>query len=261
MESGRSDKTLFSASLIALCVFSVIISLSLFGYLKNTEQRFKKEKAALVREKMDLRDQLDSLKADLKMKSDAISSLDSEKKNMLEELARIEKLAEELKGKDNEELESMRKRNQEFQKELNILRGSSAAQLINDAASRETDENVKRILSDAAIKIEMIREGKAVQLEPLVITEGGSQAAGLRGRKDGKIFAVNAKKNLIVVDIGRSNGAREGQRCRIIGEQGEIATATIIRTRYEISAAFVDKLNPKHTILDVKEGDKVFIER
>jgi hypothetical protein len=228
MENARNNKPIFTASLIIICVLSAILSLGLIRHLKQSESKFKNEKAVLVREKMELKDELDFLKSDLKMKGDTITSLEAEKKEISQEIARLKKLAEELKT-DNEELGTLRKKSQELQKELEALRNARPA--------GETSFDV--------------------QLEPIVVT--GDTVPGSRafGQIQGKVFSVNPKKNLIVIDIGQTNGAIEGLQCRILDSEGQVGTATIIKTRYEISAAFVDTLSPGRTIRDVKEGNQV----
>jgi len=236
MDNARSGKLIYSTSLIVICVLSAILSLSLIRHVKISENRFKKEKAVLVREKMELKDELDFLKADLKMKGDTIGSLEAEKKDITQELARLKKLAEELKA-DNEELESLRKKSYELEKELEALKNSPLTRLSGEA-----------------------RQGSGVQLEPILVTGNAAPGTEGYGKIEGKVFSVNPKKSLIVIDIGRANGAKEGQQLKIFDEQGEIATATIIRTRYELSAAFVDRLSPRHTIRDVKEGNKVLMK-
>ena len=227
-ENARTNKPILTTSLIIICVLSAILSLGLIRHLKISEGRFKKERALLVMEKMELKDELDFLKADLKAKGDTIVSLEAEKKGAIQELVRLKKLAEELKT-DNEELETLRKRSQELQKELEALRSA-------------------RLAGETSF---------GVQLEPIVVT--GNTVPGSRafGQIQGKVFSVNPKKNLIVIDIGQTNGAMEGLQCKIFDSEGQVGTATIIKTRYEISAAFVDTLSPGRTIRDVKEGNRV----
>ena len=237
MENARNNKPILTVSLLIICVLSAILSLGLIHHLKISESKFKKEKAVLVREKMEIKDELDFLKSDLKMKGDTITSLEAEKKEISQEIARLTNLAEELREANSEEVKSLKNKIVELQKDLETIKNSPAA----------------RILS-------WERQGSDVQLEPIVVTGNAAAGTGPYGQSAGKVLSVNPKKSLIIIDIGRLNGARDGRRCRIFDAQGEVATATIIRTRYEISAAFIDTISPRRTIRDIKEDNKVLME-
>lgn len=256
MKNSQNGKLILTTSLIVICVISIILSLSLAQRVKNSEAKFKKDRAILVREKMELKDELDALKDDLKSKADDIASLENERRIIKEQIAGLEKASADLKGASLQEVESLRQQIQSLRKDAEVFKDASSIQVLQDAAARETDATIKRILADALTKLTMVKDGKAVTLEPIVITGGADSAAV----KQGKIVSFDKKNALIVVNLGSANGVRDGQRLKILGEQGEIAIATVIRTRYEISAAFIESFRSKHTIQDLREDLAITIE-
>ncbi len=256
MADTTHSRSLLIPSLIAVCAFSVILSLSLAAHMKNTEARFRKDKASLVSDKMALKDELDALKEDLKSKTDAIASLEDEKTAIKGQLAALEKAAEELKGAGAKEVESLRQQVQALRNDSDVFSGATPVQVLQDFVARETDATIKRILADALTKLTMVKAGKAVTLEPIVVT-GGSDGTGA---KQGKILSLDRKNALIVINLGSANGVKEGRRLKILGDEGEIAFATVIRTRYEISAAFVESFRGRHTIQDVREDLAIAME-
>lgn len=260
MTDSSSNRSFLTATLIAVCAFSVILAISLYGYLKSAEQKFKKDKAVLVREKMELKDELDELKDDLKEKADAVTSLQTERKAIKEELIRLEKLNEELSSARNDEVEGLKKEIARLRRDTEQYRDVAPLDLIRGMIGREKDENIRQILSDAMTRIGMVKEGRQVTLEPIVVTGAAAGSASSPGKKEAKILTLDKKNSLIVINLGQGQGVKEGQRVTISDNGSEIAFATIIRTRYEISAAFVDSFSGRHTIQDVTEKAKIVVE-
>ena len=117
---------------------------------------------------------------------------------------------------------------------------------LKTAMEGETNQKIKNVLSDTMSKINMIRTGRAVTLEPIEVSSSN---------KTGTIISVDRRNDLIVINIGSKNGVMEGDRCKIYSKDGkEIASCEIISARYTIAAGFVDNMNYGTNIKNIKEG-------
>lgn len=256
MQATNTNKQLFTTTLIAVSVLSVLFSVSIFRYMKSAETRFKKEKVALVKDKMELKDSLDILKDDMKAKEEAVASLENEKKALVVEIAKLKQEVEKVASRQTEDTESLKKENASLRDLVDGYRKMSIMQVLKDALDRETDENIRRVVSDAATKIGMIKEGRTVSLAPVIVT--GSGAADVQGQ--GRVISADRRNSLVVIDAGRLQGVREGQRCQLYDGQEKIATGSVIKTRLKISAVFVDSMQPRHSMQDLREGLSVTLE-
>lgn len=259
MKNTSGNFSFVTAILIAICVFSIILAFSAFDQAKRAEGSFKKEKAALLQEGEELKNRLKLLSKAIQKDREIIASLESERRAFENELADIERTSAGEKEKNDRTIALLKRENVKMRGEMGALKKASATDLIKEMVSREPDENIKRVLSDTLVKITMVKEGKVVQLEPIVVAGENERALNPQNRREGKILSLDKRSNLVVIDLGMAQGLKEGQRCRIFGTAGEIASAMIIKTRYEISAAFVDTFLSKYTIEDIGEGAKVLI--
>jgi hypothetical protein len=50
---------------------------------------------------------------------------------------------------------------------------------------------------------------------------------------------------------------KEGDRCAVLKGESQIGRARIMAARYRIAAAFIDDIQYKNSIKDIKEGDRV----
>jgi len=270
MDSTGTKKTIIVAILISLCIFSIFFSLSLFRHFKTAENKFNNEKASLIKENISLEDQLESIKKDIKVKTDAVTVLESEKKSLLDQIKsmdddnkKLDKRYAELYGG---RIGTLKKENSSLRSRISNIGKAPLADFIKDYIGKEENDNIKKVLAEALRKVELIQAGKIVNLEPIVVAENNAQAAtesatiaGSAAGKAGKIISIDRDNNLIVVDLGRADDVRAGQHCMVMHEDKEIGSGEIISTRYKMSAVFINDIKYKYTFNDIKESDKVSI--
>jgi len=262
MKNIQSNSSFFNSVLIGICVFCVLLALIMFNNMKSAGRAIKDKNVALIRERAELKIQFDSLNEAFEKNKVTTSSLESEKKSIAEEFARLEKEYAESKTRKTKTLDALKHENKYMRRKIDLFRKLSTTELIKQITSRETNDSIKRILTDTLVKIEMTKDGKLIELEPIVLPAGDNQPYANNGisKKQGEIISLNKKNSLIVINMGRAQGVTDGQRCRIIDNRGEIASGMIIRTRYEISAAFIDTFSKSYTIENVKEDAKVILD-
>lgn len=250
MDRTRSGNALFIPLLIVVCIFAAIFSFSLFTQIKSAEDALKQEKEVLSKEKAALAVDVDSLKADVKAKADTIAALQAENKTISdsESLARSS-------------MESLKKDNNKYKDEVETFNSYTPSQLIILISSREKNENARNLLEDTAKKLDMIREGKTVSLEPITVTKNQTKPRpALYGQKQGKVVSVDIRDGTVVIDMGKLDGIKEGQYCTIYDGQSLICAASVAWTRFTISGIITNDFQPGHSIKDVKEGLSVVLE-
>ncbi len=263
-----NDKPVDSTSLTkilivvcAVCVFCALAAIIMFSHIKGSERAFGDKNAALVRERTELKIQFDSLSEDFDKNKFYTDNLEKEKKSIEDAFARVEKEYNELKGQNAKKLYLLKHENMVIRKKIEAFQKISAVELIKQIVSRESDRNIKNILSDTLAKMEAAKNGRYIPLDPIVLAAPTADKPETPyGSKQGKIVSVDKKNCLIVVNMGRAQEVEDGRRCRIVDDHGEIAAGTIIRARHKISAAFIDTFSPRRTIEDVKEDARVVID-
>jgi len=269
MDYTSTKKTIFGAILISICIFSIIFAVSAFRYFKTVESKFNNEKADLIKENMDLQDKVDSLEEDIAQKTGIATNLETEKKTLE---ARLITLGEEAKNLESrygqlygEKIKILKKENLFLRSRSDDIKKMSLVNFLKATLAKEGNSNIKEVVKDALSKVELINSGKSVRLEPIVVAEkdkkydkendGSFDIKNLSG----KIVSIDTVNNLVVVDIGRQDGVKDGQKCVISKGSDEIASGEIISTRYKLSAVFVGEIRQKHTFSDIAEGDIVSI--
>lgn len=261
MAGKEGDKAFFMKLLIIACIFMAILSFSIYSHMRGIDAKYKTEKAAFIKEKMDLKDELDSIKSDLKLKTDSIASLESEKKAAADELSQIKKSMVDLEARTSMEKDSLIKSaNKKAEKEVPSLNGYTPVQAIKELASRETNESVRKFLDNVVEKLNMITEGKVVALEPIVVTNTETPQATVNDERQGSVISFDKGSGLVIVNIGRDHSIREGQKLTLYNEKDPIAKATVIKLRYKVSAAVIETYLGKNSAKDVKEGLRVTID-
>lgn len=260
MEGLQNRRSILNTTLITAGIFSVVLSIGLLGHLKGIEKKFRQEKTTLVKQNIEFKDKFDSLNATYQAKMQSVTVLETERDTLMGELSSIKKKYEELVGRANAEMEALRRENRSLKDETDIFKKVSLTQMIKEALDTEKNDNVKRVLEEAMTRIDMIKAGKSVALEPILVTGSDAGGGGFLPGRSASVMSVDAKNNLIVIGLGRSDNIREGQRCFILRDNNEIGSAEVIRTRHKISAAFIDKINHGYTMRDIKEGYKVIIK-
>lgn len=261
----QNKRALLWAILVSISVFSIILALSMFRHLKNMETEHNRKGVALIKSNMDLKDQVGILRDELTKRAETLTRLEEENKKMQEEYA----------GK----LEALEKENSTLAAKLGNLGKRPLVQVLRDAAYREESQDVRRFLEKVLYNIVLVKSGRSVVLEPIVVAkkresrqlgatekmpvgiteEGIQEAIPIVAGKRGKVLSVDKKYNLIVIDLGRKDEIKEEQQCMILKDNKEIALAKIISVRYKVSAAFVDEIKYNYNISDIKDGDSVLV--
>lgn len=268
----QDKQRLIGVALIAACVFCIVLAFSSFRNLKKMELEFNEKKATLVKENLELKDRIDSIQQIVSQKTESTGILEKEKKDLEDQLKTLKEENDKVMASTKEEVDTLRKKNAVLKKRIATLENSPIVQRLKEAMQVEDNENVRNVLQDAMNKIDMIKAGKTVSLEPIVVTKQSqetspfaqaSQAATpslQAATKTGVVLSVDKKNNLIAINLGSKDDVKDNDRCTIFKADKPIAHAQIINVRYRIAAAFIDDIEYKYTINDIQENYKVMIE-
>ena len=260
----QNKSTLFSAILITVCVFLLVITISTFRSLKKMELEFNEKKATLVKEGLELKDKLNSLQEDFNKKAASVGVIEKEKKELESQIDQIKEEQGKIISSYTQELDALKKKNEFLKKSISALERSPLITRIRAAIMKEDNEDIKKLLQNTLDKIELIKSGKSVNLEPIVVTKKEDSAAAEYATmkpegREGAIISLDPKNNLMVINLGTKDNLKEGNRCKILRDGQEIAQAEILSVRYRIAAAFIDDIQYRYTINDIKEGYKVVV--
>ena len=268
------EKTRFlMALLIAVSLFLIALVASLYGSLKKTEAQFNERKAVLIKENLDLKDSAKAVEELLNQKKESLVILEKERKNIDDKIAGFNEEKDALKKEYEEELLALKTENASLKAKMTSLRKKTLAESIDEAIEEEDNENLKKFLAKVKYNIEVIKKGGNIELEPIIVTdigEGAGTGPALEtapskkistqtAAREGKVMSVDSKYSLVVFDLGRKDGVKQGGQCSILKDGKEIASAEIISTRYNVSAGFVYETAYGYAIDDIREGDGVAV--
>ena len=294
----QNKNTLLVFVLLAVSTLCIFLALSSWRRLKNMELEFNEKKATLIRDNLDLKDRIQSLEEMVSKRSDDLVVLEKEKaeleaslKTLREENEKLSNDYKELKltyttltSKKEDfsrQLEELEEKNRYLSGRITELENSPLVQRIREALPGEQNEKVKKVLADALHNVELIQQGKPVDLGPIVVTgkdnteeekmpnvlstqdlpKKTAPALANSAGNTGRVISVDAKNSLLVIDLGTEDGILPGDRCVVLKDEKVVASAEIISVRYKISAAFVDDVRYKNALTDIKEGDRVFMSK
>jgi len=235
------------------------------------EVEFNAQKVALDKENLDLKIQINSIQDVVNQKMGSINAIEKEKKKMEAQIAALKNENKILSMSLSRQLDAINRKNTILKKRIATLENLSLVQRIKQAIGKEDNDSVKIVLEDMLKKVELAREGKSntpqmPDAEPQAVVDSvernspqmsmGENAETVKEKK-GAVLSLDRKNNLIVVNFGRKDGVREGDRYKICRDEKEIAQAEVMGVRYRISAAFIDDIKYKYNINDIKEGDIV----
>lgn len=227
---------------IVLILGLILLGLASFVYIKKLKKDFRTVTTALLRDNQGLKSRVELLQGTVKDKTDAIETLEKEKKAGEEEIGALK----EENAKMGEEVDALTKKKEALRKRIYMLEKAPLAERIKAAMRSETDKRIVNILNDTLDKIELVKSGKSVTLEPIEVSAA---------EKRGIILSVDRRNDLVVVNIGTKNGLMEGDRVKLYSRDGkEMASSEVISARYAISACFVDDFNYGFSIRNIKEG-------
>ena len=264
-----SKCVIWQVALAAITVFLVLFAYSSYNNLKKMRLEFNEKKSTLIKENLDLKSRLDSIQEMIDQKTISFDVLGQEKKKMEEEVGLLKKENDRLIGASKSRLRDVKQQNAVLKKKIAALENSPLVQKIKETLENESNESVKKVVEGALNKIELIKGGNPVALEPIVVTVEEGEMAGKsrqegeapapRGDVKGAILSVDRKDNLIVINIGSKENVREGDRLEILKDAKEIARAEVISARSGLSAAVVESIDPAYTINSIKENDDVIV--
>lgn len=275
----HNNNVLLIAVLVVICLLLGVLAFSYSKDLKKTELAFNEKKAVLVKENLDLKDRLDSLQKIISEKTESLTATAKEKSAVQEQLDALVEKNKELMTSYTAKLEVLSREKEALRKKVLNLDKSPVIERIKDILKKEENDNIRKVLEDVLNKLELIKEGKPVNLEPIVVTKNEvlttspviepapqkeekieeARKVIEQQEKSGTILSVDRKNSLIVISLGRKEDVAEGYRCKILNNDEEIASAEVVSVRYRIAAAFIDNILGKHSMNDIKEGLKVTI--
>ncbi|MFA5008235.1 MAG: hypothetical protein WC546_03330 [Candidatus Omnitrophota bacterium] len=264
--------------LIVITIFSVIFAIESFRNYKKSDLDYSEQKAKLIKENMDLKENLDNLQQSITQKAATLDNFEKDKKKFQDELVRLKKINENMAALYTRKLNKIKEENIELKKRISALESIPLVDQIKDIVKQETNENIKKILNNALEKIELIKSGKPVDLEsstvgiknemvkaPVLEEKSPAKESLPPQPKEfkeakGLILSIDRKNNLFVINLGIKNDIKEGRHCRVFIGDKEVANAEIISVRYKLSAALIDDIKPGYKIGDIRENDKVLVE-
>ena len=105
----RDKNTLLLAVSISISIFLIALAASLYSHLKKTELGFNEKKAILIKENLDLKDNIASLKGTLAQKKETLALLENEQESIEQRLGLFKEERESLRGEYEEELLALKK--------------------------------------------------------------------------------------------------------------------------------------------------------
>lgn len=266
----HSKKTLLGAILLSITIFSVILAGSIYHHLKKAEADFKSKEAALVKANIDLKDEIVDAREEIMQKAASMTLLEEENQK--------------LKYEYSEEFEALKEENTILADKIAQLEEKPLIEHLRDAINTERNRNVRKFLEKVLYNIVLVKSGKNVELEPIVVatkeeeiisepeeikkstkkarvkTEPEEEQPSFLVGKKGKILSVDRRFNLIVINLGRNDNVKEEDRCIILKDDKAIGEARIINLRYRVSAAFVDEMESGYNIRKIQEGYEVLVK-
>ena len=232
---------------IALLALGALLSVGLFRYVKEVQVESEKEKAVFIKKNAELTSVNKKMEKEFQSLEDSMILIESKNRVVLKQK------------------EALKKENIFLRKDIKAIKAKPLTKLLEEALAVESNENIKKVMQQAIEKIDMIKSGKVVNLEPILITEKGA-ALPEEPKKviqipvsTGTILSIDRKNNLIAINLGEKNDVKEGERYAIFRGDKELGSAEIISVRQKVSAAVIDDIKPLHTINDIEKGDGVIL--
>jgi len=270
-----------SAKLIlpVICVGLALLCAFIFIDKRIKIARLETKKASLLRENLDLKDRISALESQTKEAQDALNTATESAKDIENQIATLKAENEKL-NKDMQELSAaaaekdglqekislLQEENDTLKKKLSDLENKSASDQLKESISKEKNPAVKKILEDALQGIAPLQASGSVNLEDILVKKDIADLPQDIAKNilpvAGKVISVDTKNNLLAINLGKKDGLEVNDKCIIVNPNNELeAYAEVISVRYELSAAFVDRVKAKFRLADIKEGDKVLITK
>lgn len=277
IQEATIKNTLLGAILIVVSLLFIILAVSSFQDLKKMKSEFSEKSAKVVKENLDLKGSLSSLQEAADQKIDLLAVLEKDKHNFDAQIKTLRDEYKEAAVSYKKEREALKHKIVILKKKIAAMENAPIAPWIKEALGKEENENVKNVLKYALNMIELIKSGKDATVEsgpvkqagpvdeeiPVQETAGGVarqimvQGPLKEARNGGTVISVDQRNRLISINLGSSDGIKEGDRCQIIKDEQVLGSAEIMGARPRVSAAFIDDLQGKYTMDDIKESSRV----
>lgn len=261
---------------LSIVIFCLALIFSLLHQLKVKEFEFNERKAVLIKENLSLKESFASLEKTISQNEGAMAALEKEKESIEKNLTSFKEENEKLKIEFAEHVEILEMENTSLNQRIKELEEKPLEMHLREALYKEENKDARGFLERMLYNLELIKSGKSIELEPIVV-EGKPETAPpvpeekpqelpdmisekiIPSGKEAEVLSVDKKYNLLVVNLGRKDNIQKGEQCIILKDDKKIATARVISTRHKVSAAFVDEIKSGYSIDDIKEGDKAII--
>jgi len=226
---------------------------------------------------------IDSLQREKSVLETDINSLRSEKKDLLEQLDHNQKLLDSLSQevarvkndkagmkmlKDendvlirqlkslssrkmilDQKVQSLQEAKSTLEKRLNEMNTMLTDRAsLHDSLKRESDTPLKS--GSPAVVLDKKRD--SVELPAIIVRSSPSSQKPEAQVFSGKILAVNADNNFVIIDLGASSGVKIGDTFNVYRAQKSIGSLAVIQIRDNISACDI-----KRTSAPLKIGDNI----
>ncbi len=255
---------LLKISLLVCVILGVVSALFFISLLRKSELEFNEKKAILIKENMDLKDKFESLEKDVSEKLASMEKLQKEKELFEERLSLIKNETAKIVESYVKQLDKLKRKNAVYMKKISTLEKSSKSatpiERVKEAISKENNRDIKKVLEDTLRKLELIKAGKSVSLEPIIVAPVSSDLVEKSDAgKTGSVLSVDRANSLIVINLGRKDGLAEGDSCKVLFNGQSIAEADVVSVRYSIAASHINLFQPKYGIEDINDGTSVLV--
>lgn len=252
MSSFNTRNDLPKLLLIVMAIVTMTVVLFAFLYVRMLKFDFDEKKAGLVKEIGALKEEAEGLRASMDEKSRAVAAIEDEKRAVERELESVKAGNEELRKELTGRLAALERKRKALKKHIARLEKGDPLGALKDAIDRSSNGDIRKILQDAARRVEAVEQGKPVDLEPIVV--GTPETTGA-------VVTADRKNCLVVVNLGKKNGVEPGDRVKIYDCDGEIASAEVLSARFMLAAAYVDQFSKGKSIRNLKEGLKAVVTK
>ncbi|MCM8760797.1 MAG: hypothetical protein NC938_06615 [Candidatus Omnitrophica bacterium] len=256
----RDKDRLIAIALIIMCLLLAAVSLLSYHYANSISLDFHQKQDEFIAKLAEYKKRFDVLQITLNEKIKLLSESQEKIKELEVELKTVRKEGEKNRLELEEERRNLSAKIAALKEKLDRLENAPIEEVITEALSKETNSEVRAVIADSLARVELIRTGKAVSLEPILVTAAGApEVAAVSPNARFSIITLDRKNNLIAINGGRRDGLKEGDRLSILKDGKPAATAGVIAVRYRVASAFVNNTRQNFSFRDIKEGDEVII--
>ena len=247
-----------------ICLILAIAVFSLFQYSNLINKTLKRRQDEFSAKLSEYKRSIESLQAAVDEKVRAIAEAEDKVNAVERQMGLIKEENEKAYSTLNSQRKILLRKHSELVKRMEKFEKASLESLITETLEKEANRDIKMVLADALAKVELMRAGKPVGLEPIVVTkpagaEAEREAVSASGEPNFMIVALDRKNRLIAINGGRKDNIATGDTVAIVKSGKEIGSAEVVAVRYRASSAFVGSLRQGYSMKDVEEGTEVAV--